>query len=265
MVKVNEYVKPFLCVPEGVKHGCKLSPTLFSLYLNHLVSKIKQKNLGVDIDERQLSILLYADDIALIAPDVDSLQLMLDKLHEWCSKWQLSINSDKTKIVHFRPSNVQLCNKQFSCGNVTIEVTDRYKYLGLWFQEHLDMKYETNEFSKSASRALFVLYTKFKNAGGMAYNVYCKLYSSLVEPILFYCSGIWGLTIYGKINTVQNKACRFFLGVGKNAANLATRGDMGWTDCFVNQRIECCRLFSKLTNTSDDRMVKKSSNGRNSW
>ena len=139
-VKVNEYVTPFLCVPQGVKQGCKLSPTLFSLYINDLASEIKQMNLGVDIDELQLSILLYADDIALIAPDVDSLQLMLDKLHEWCSKWRLSIHSDKTKIVHFRPSNVQRCNKQFSCGNVTIEVTDRYKYLGLWFQEHLDMK-----------------------------------------------------------------------------------------------------------------------------
>ena len=110
---------------------------------------------------------------------------------------------------------MQLCNKQFSCGNVTIEITDRYKYLGLWFQEHLDMKYATNELSKSASRALSVLYTKFKNTGGMAYDVYCKLYSSLVEPILFYCSGIWGLTDYGTINTVQNKACRYFLGVGK--------------------------------------------------
>ena len=72
--------------------------------------------------------------------------------------------------------------------HVTIEVTDRYKYLGLWFQEHLDVKYANTELSKSASRALSVLYTKFKNAGGMAYDVHCKLYSSLVEPILFYCS-----------------------------------------------------------------------------
>ena len=42
---------------------------------------------------------------------------------------------------------------------------------------------------------------------------------------------------------------------------------MGWTDCYVNQRIECCRLFSKLVNTSDDRIVKiifnwSKSNGR---
>ena len=109
---------------------------------------------------------MYADDIALIDTDVDSLQLMLNKLHEWCSRWRLSVNSDKTKIVHFRPTTVQLCNKQFSCGNLNIELTDKYKYLGLWFQEHLDMKYANSELAKSASRALSVLFTKFKNSGG---------------------------------------------------------------------------------------------------
>ena len=111
-VKVNGYVTLFLRVPQGVKQGCKLSQTLFSSYINDLASEIKQINLGLGIDELQLSILLYADDIA---PDFDSLQLMLDKLHEWCGKWRLSINSDKAKIVQFRPSTKQMCNKQFSC------------------------------------------------------------------------------------------------------------------------------------------------------
>ena len=168
---------------------------------------------------------MYADDIALIDTDVDSLQLMLNKLHEWCSRWRLSVNSDKTKIVHFRPTTVQLCNKQFSCGNLNIELTDKYKYLGLWFQEHLDMKYANSELAKSASRALSVLFTKFKNSeggvGAGAYDIYCKLFTSLAEPILFYCSGIWGLTDYGQINTAQNKACRYFLGVGKKRSEFS--------------------------------------------
>ena len=123
-VKVNDYLSPLFKVSQGVKQGCKLSPTLFSLYINDLANEIKQMNLGVDIDELQLSILLYADDVALIAPDADSLQLMLDKLNEWCCKWRLTVNNDKTKIVYFRPASVQLCNNQFSCGNARIQLTD---------------------------------------------------------------------------------------------------------------------------------------------
>ena len=49
----------------------------------------------------------------------------------------------------------------------------------------------------------------------MAYEVYTKLYKTLVEPILFYCADIWGLTDYSKINDVQNKVCRYFLGWAK--------------------------------------------------
>ena len=108
-------------------------------------------NFGIDIDDLQLSILLYADDVALIAPDAESLQLMLNKLHEWCSKWRLSVNSDKTKIVHFRPSSVLRCNNLFSCGNLNIELTEKYKYLGLWFQEHLALKFATSELAVSKS------------------------------------------------------------------------------------------------------------------
>ena len=255
-IRINDYLTPFIEVRQGVKQGCKLSPTLFALYINDLAREIKNLNLGVDIDDLQLSILLYADDIALIAPDASSLQKMLDKLCEWCSKWRLTINSEKTKIIHFLPVTLPQCNDNFSCGNTEVEITDKYKYLGFWFQENLDMKFATSELAKSAGRALSALYAKFKSAGGMAYDVYTKLYQSLVEPVLFYCAGIWGLTDYTKINTVQNKACRYFLGVGKNASNAATRGDMGWTNCFVKQRLESCRLFCKLSNTTDNRLVK---------
>ena len=57
----------------------------------------------------------------------------------------------------------------------------------------------------------------------MDYCVFSKLYESLVEPVLFYGAGIWGLSEQKKINTVQNKACMYFLGLGKNAAKLHCR------------------------------------------
>ena len=77
------------------------------------------------------------------------------------------------------------------------------------------MKFTVNELAKSASRALYALYTKFSNVGGMNYGVFSKLYQSLVEQVLFNGTCIWGLSEQKKINTVQNKVCRYFLGLGK--------------------------------------------------
>ena len=41
------------------------------------------------------------------------------------------------------------------------------------------------------------------------YNTWKQLYESLVEPVLFYASGILGMSDFGKIKRVQNKACRY--------------------------------------------------------
>ena len=77
------------------------------------------------------------------------------------------INQEKTKIIHFRPVATQETQFDFKCGELAIEKNSTYKYLGLWFHEHLDMKFAVNELTQSASRALSALYTKFLNVGGM--------------------------------------------------------------------------------------------------
>ena len=54
------------------------------------------------------------------------------------------------------------------------------------------MEKSITEITKSAGRALGAIYMKYQSAGGMAYNVYKRLIDSVVEPVLFYCAGIWG-------------------------------------------------------------------------
>ena len=51
-----------------------MSPTLLSLFFNDLPSEITDLDFELNIGGTQISILLYADDIALITPDDKSLQ-----------------------------------------------------------------------------------------------------------------------------------------------------------------------------------------------
>ncbi len=98
------------------------------------------------MENYKLNILLFVDDIALIADSLQSLQHMLDTLSKWCSKWRLNINIDKTNVVHFR--------LHFTCSGNNICVVDSYKYLGLMFDEHLDHNMMAKSVAKSANRAL---------------------------------------------------------------------------------------------------------------
>ena len=52
--------------------------------MNNLASEVKSLNCGVKLGDTTISILLYADDIALISESEDSLQRMLDVVNNWC-------------------------------------------------------------------------------------------------------------------------------------------------------------------------------------
>ena len=50
-----------------------------------------------NIDGKIISILLYADDIVIIAETDENLQIMLNVVNSWCDKWQLQVNEGNLK------------------------------------------------------------------------------------------------------------------------------------------------------------------------
>ena len=54
------------------------------MFINALVTDIKARGVGIDIDGEKLAILLYADDIVLLAENENDLQLLLDVFNRWC-------------------------------------------------------------------------------------------------------------------------------------------------------------------------------------
>jgi len=81
---------------------------------------------------------------------------------------------------------------------------------------------------KSASRALGLLIAKCKGHGGFQFSVFTKLFDSMVWSVVNYGSAIWGTQQFSCINAVQDRAMRFYMGVGKYTPNLAISGDIGW-------------------------------------
>ena len=95
-IKLGNYMTDMFPVQYGVKQGCKMSPTLYSVYINDLAEDINALGAGINIDDDvNLAILLYADDVTLIAPDENSLQRMLDVVNRWCRKWRMTLNHQR--------------------------------------------------------------------------------------------------------------------------------------------------------------------------
>lgn len=65
------------------------------------------------------------------------------------------------------------------------------------------------------------------------------------------------LFTFYSLNAVQNKAARFFLGVGRYTPNAAVNGDTGWTSPIVKQWSSVINNWYRIKGMHNDRINKK--------
>ena len=153
-VRINGKLTEWFDVSCGLKQGCSFSSILFNLYIHDLIVKIDSLNLGIDIDGEKVGMLVYADDIVLLAENEEELQQLLHELNLWCENNKLEVNASKSKVIHFRIPSKPRTNVVFRCR--------QYLYLGLLLTENLDYGIMAKHVANSASRALGLLITKFE-------------------------------------------------------------------------------------------------------
>ena len=118
----------------GVRQGECLSPFLFSMYIHDLEKELIQKGAeGIDIGMLKLYLLLYADDIVIFSNTSEGLQKGLDILSDYCQKWKLTVNIDKTKVMVFRKGGILPRNLSFTFQGNMIEIVNKFVYLGISF------------------------------------------------------------------------------------------------------------------------------------
>jgi hypothetical protein len=152
-IRLNNAYTDWFDTSSGVKQGDTLSPTLFGIYINDLVAEVNRHNLGIKLGNIKVSILLFADDIVLIAENEEKLQKMLDIVHKWCSKWRLAVHKDKTKVMHFRKVRQARSWYVFKYGNIDLEVVNKYKYLIIVLNEHLNFTVTADILAGAGGRA----------------------------------------------------------------------------------------------------------------
>lgn len=88
---------------------------------------------------------------------------MLDVLHSWCQRWQVLINSNKSKCVHFRQVRSPCCNFDSKVGDNLLETVGQYKYLGVIFNEENSFSTNCETLAKGTGRALGSVISKVHN------------------------------------------------------------------------------------------------------
>ena len=92
-------------IGKGVRQGHILSPCLFNLYAEYIMSNagLDKAQAGIKIAGRNIINLIYSDDTTLIAKSKEELKSLLMKVKEESEKVGLKLNIQKTKIMASGP------------------------------------------------------------------------------------------------------------------------------------------------------------------
>ena len=133
-VKYNNCLSEEFTCGTGVRQSKCLSPFLFAIYVNDIEEEfILREADRIDVGFLKLFLLLHADDIVIFSESVTGLQNGLNILHDYCNKWKLSVNIDKSKVVIFRKGGRIGRDVSFKYGETELEIVSKYTYLGIVF------------------------------------------------------------------------------------------------------------------------------------
>ena len=262
-VRTNDGLTDFFNCSIGLRQGCVLSPILFSLFINELANEMVNKcDRGIQMtpDLTDIFLLLFADDVVLFSDTRGGLQKQLNILYNYCQKWKLTVNLQKTKVVVFRHGGQLSQTEKLVYGKEKLNVISQYSYLGILFTSHLSLSQLTSYLAIKGKRALMeVLRTMFRFET-FTYDVFFKVFDAQILPILLYGSEIWGFKHFECIERVQYLACKRFLNVSKYTPNVMALGECGRYPIYRNSIIRCIQYWIKLIQMPEWRYPRKAYN-----
>lgn len=163
-----------------------------------------------------LLIRLFADDCVVFKKivtesDHASLQATVVAIHDWCVKWGMALNGEKTVLLRVtRKKSPSVFS--YHLNSSIIKEVDKYKYLGVTLTSNLSWGMHISEICVSAFHKLCFLKRKLKNA---TTSVRLLAYNACVRSKLEYASALWDPHVKKdilKLERVQRKAVRFIFG-----------------------------------------------------
>ncbi|KAI8513702.1 hypothetical protein Bbelb_080260 [Branchiostoma belcheri] len=214
-VRDNDTLSDAFPVTNGVKQGCVLAPTLFSIMFSAMLTDaFREGDVGIGIRYRtegkvfnlrrlqaktkvQTVIVrdfLFADDCALNAGSEPTMQCSVDKFSNGCDNFGLTISTKKTEVLHLPAPGKPYVEPTIAVKDTKLNAVNRFTYLGSTLNQHANIDDEVNSRIAKASAAFGRLHDSVWNRSGIRMETKLKVYKAIVLPTLLYACETW--TVY---------------------------------------------------------------------
>ena len=178
----------------GVLQGDTLAPFLFILLLDWVLRVaipddsngfLITRKIGKRHPEQRISVLGYADDLALVSSSPAGAQAMLNSLVTTAHRVGLKVNPRKTEVLH-----VPGPNNDIMLEGKTLPVCNKFTYLG----GQVPSCREDLRHRKSLAWLAFNRLRVVFNSTILSDSLRAKLFAATIETVLLYNAITWTLT-----------------------------------------------------------------------
>uniref|UniRef100_UPI003AF7E35E reverse transcriptase domain-containing protein n=1 Tax=Thiolapillus sp. TaxID=2017437 RepID=UPI003AF7E35E len=174
----------------GVQQGCLLSPTLFNIFLERIMTDALEDHEGtVSIGGRTITNLRFADDMDGLAGEEEELANLVQRLDKASTAYGMEISAEKTKLM---TNNTSRINTEIKVNGQKLEAVTGFKYLGSVITDEgskPEMLSRTAKTTAAFARLKPVWIDK-----SISLSSKIRLMRSLVTSIFLYACESWTLT-----------------------------------------------------------------------
>ena len=168
----------------GVMQGDVLSPCLFNIFIDDIKYIFDESCDPINLLGPDISHLLYADDLILMATSEKGLNNCLSRLFDFCKKWELTVNMKKSNVMILNDTGTKLKGR-FLYGNSLLQITNQYCYLGIEIKSSGSFTIAKDTLAEKARKAMMPLVSTV-----FQFNIPISkaigLFHSYIKPITLY-------------------------------------------------------------------------------
>lgn len=202
-----------------------------------MVDDLKQKGLGIKIAGVLTPLLMYADDVVLLAGSVEELRAMNQVVTDYAYRNRYGLNGDKSAVMAFnvdKATEVAVAAEPWRLSGEAVQVKTSYKYLGVDLLTNVkDWKAYLNRVIAKATRVSEDLEWACRRDKGLRSRSAVTLWKAIVRPVLEYAAEIWAgdipAAVAARAEAVQTNFARAVLGLAgcQSISNDVLRAEMG--------------------------------------
>jgi hypothetical protein len=185
---------------------------------------------------------------------MEGLQNTLNSLEQYCNKWHLTVNVNRTKIVVFRKGGALNRQYRWSYAGNEIEIVQNFNYLGIVFSSGGSFMQATNTLSGKGLKAMNMLFSVTKSLCTPIHIMF-NLFDSYVLSILNYNCEVWGFLKAENIERVQKKFCKWLLNVKKTTNTLSLYSECGRFPLYIERHIRIIKYWLKLNTFKSENCI----------